>query len=72
MGRNEVDMSIRVRIDDVLQKASPKSAIRDSNNNVLRGCDKYENSAKGRRNSTYVKLAKEIYQIYLDELSLRQ
>lgn len=71
MGRNEVDMSLRIRIDEVLQKASPKPALRDSNGDVLAGRDKYQVSAMNRRNFTYVKLAKEIYSIYEDDLAIR-
>jgi hypothetical protein len=63
------DIEIRKRIDVVLQKASPNKPIRDSNGNVINGYDKFENSAKNKKNSTYVKLAKEIYSIYWDELN---
>jgi len=64
-------MSLRVRIDELLEKASPKQAVRDSNGNVLSGYDKYQVSAINRRNSTYAKLAKEIYAIYEKELVAR-
>ena len=37
MGRSEVTMGLRIRIDEVLQKASPKPAFRDADGNVLAG-----------------------------------
>jgi len=69
MSRNEVNMEIRKKIDIVLQKASPNKPIRDFNGNVINGYDKFEVSAKNKKNATYVKLAKEIYSIYWDELN---
>jgi len=69
MSAIEIDMSLRKRLDLVLIDASTKCSILDANGNVLNGYDTYTETAKGRRNSTYVKLAKEIYAIYLADLS---
>ena len=71
MSRNEVDASIRVRIDDVLIAASVFPAVRDTSGNVIPGYDKYEVSASRRHNSTYIPLAKEIFSIYEDDLATK-
>ena len=47
-----------------------KSILYTSQVSNLSGYDKYRVSAMNRRNSTYVKLAKEIYSIYEDDLTL--
>lgn len=69
MSRNEISMDLRIRLDDVLAEASKKPALLTANNEVLAGRDKYVQTAINRRNSTYVKLAKEIYAIYWEDLN---
>jgi hypothetical protein len=72
MSANEVDIAIRLRIDEVLKQASTYKAMRDSNGDVIAGYDTYEVSASKRQKSTYVPLAKEIFSIYEDDLMLRK
>ncbi|MBU3588521.1 hypothetical protein [Polynucleobacter sp. 80A-SIGWE] len=71
MSRNEIDHSLRLRLDALLIKASKKAAILNADGNVLTGYDKFEVTAKHSQNRTYVSLAKDMYQIYLDDLSVR-
>jgi hypothetical protein len=72
MSANEVEIAIRLRIDEVLKQSSTFEAIKDSNGNVIAGYDKYEVSASKRYKSTYVPIAKEIFAIYEDDLFLRK
>jgi hypothetical protein len=71
MSRNEVDMAIRIRIDEVLKQASTFPAMRDANGDVISGYDTYEVSARKRNKSTYVPIAKEIFSIYEDDLIIK-
>lgn len=71
MSRNEVDHDLRLRLDEILIKAGKWPAMLDANGNVIAGHDKFEMTAKRSQNRTYVKLAKDLYQIYLDDLSIK-
>lgn len=72
ISRNEVDMTIRIRIDEVLKKASIFPAMRDIDGDVISGYDAYEVSARKRNKSTYVPIAKEIFSIYEADLTIKK
>jgi hypothetical protein len=68
MGRNDIPMDLRIRLDKVLEAAGAKGALRNSEGQVVAGRDKFVNTAINRRNSSYRALSEEIYDIYLEEL----
>lgn len=68
MSANEVRLDLRLRIDKVLIQAGSEPGLQNAVGEVIRGRDKFFQTAINKRNSTYAKLAKQIYDIYWDEL----
>ncbi len=64
MNSKELPPDLQRRIDIVKDEAGKKGALRSIDGNVL--VDRYTHTSKTRVNKTYAKLAKDLYDIYLE------
>lgn len=63
MQKNEFTCELRIRLYKVLEKAGEKGPfVNKGSGEVIKG--KYKNTITGKHNSTYEKLAEEIFRIY--------
>jgi hypothetical protein len=66
----ELQGELWLRLQKILNNAKRGGAMKNQDGEVIR--DAFTCTAQGKRNSTYTKIAENIYRLYVDELTHRQ
>ena len=67
MHPSELDLDLRARLNDVLNKAGRRGPLLAADRRVIR--DRFDETIVHSRNSTYAKYARDIFEIYQEELA---